>query len=179
MSTYDFSRYFLAVVASAAAFIVVGELQLLIPAEISSGVSAPYLPAGVRLIAAVVCGLFGSIGVFLASLVMAPETFPNANLLELLTLASISAFVPLLALVAVRRVFGIGEQLQELSFRSLLLLIVLQSVLSPIAHQTLYYFTALTPASPFHLLVMISGDLVGCMLVVLGVAAFWGLMNRR
>ncbi len=179
MTTSDFSRNFLAVFASATAFIVVSELQSLIPAEISSGVSAPYLPAGVRLIAAVVGGLFGSIGVFFASLVMAPETFPKASLPELLTLAGISAFIPLLALVAVRWVFGIGEQLLELSFRLLLLLIVLQSVLSPIAHQALYQFSGLAHADSFSLLVMITGDLIGCMLVVLGVAVFWGIMNRR
>ncbi len=178
MHINHFYRNLLAVAGSGFAYWIVGEFQMLLPAEFASGVSAPYLPAGVRLIAAVVCGLYGCLGVFLASLVLAPQTFPDAAMPVLLAIAGASAFVPLVALAAVRRAFGIGDQLTELSFRLVLLLVVLQSVLSPIAHQLLYHLTGLAPAGALHLLVMISGDLVGTMLVLLVVAAAWGWLRR-
>ena len=163
----------LAVLLACGAFLAVSELQVSLVAEADVGVSAPYLPAGVRLIAAAVWGFAGCAGVALASLVVAHKMFPAAGSGLLVAVAVLSGFTPLMALFLVRRVYGIGDQLRELSFRQLLILVALQSTLSPIAHQALYAFSGISQASLGNLLTMIVGDVVGCMLVVLVVAAVW------
>jgi len=179
MKLNDLTNLLIAISGSAAAFLAVSAVQESLIERIDVGVSAPYLPAGVRLVAVAVFGLVGAFGLFLASLWQASTSLLSAGWATLLAIALVSGFTPLLALMIVRRCFGIGEGLHELSFRSLLVLIALMSVLSPLAHQLLFLLTGVAPASLYNLLAMISGDVVGCMLVVLAVAAVWGWMARR
>ena len=179
MSNQYFSRQVLSVLLAGSSFVLVSGLQRLLFPEVDTGVSTPYLPAGVRLVAAAVFGFAGCVGLFLGSLVVAAEIFPGASWAEWTAVACVSAFVPLLALTMVRRTYGIGEQLLELSFRSLLVLVALQSVLSPLAHQLVFAFTGMAPASLYNLLAMVAGDAVGCMLVVLLAAYVWSWRHRR
>jgi len=179
MNTRSLIRPLIATLVSGGAFIAIEGLQEATLATVDVGVSAPYLPAGVRLVAAAVFGLSGCMGVFLGSLWVAAEMFPVASPASLLVIAAISGFVPLLALGIVRRAFGIGEQLRELSFRLLLVLIALMSVISPAAHQLVFLLTGIAPANLYNLLAMIAGDMVGCMLLVLALAVIWGWVERR
>lgn len=164
---------------SGGAFLAANELQEVAISRVDLGVSAPYLPAGVRLIAVAVFGLAGCVGLFLSGLWISAIMFPAADVPALLAIAAVSGFTPLVALLIVRRIFGISDQLRELSFRSLLLFVSLMSVLSPLAHQAVFLVTGAAPASLFNLLAMIAGDVVGCMLVVLVVAAFWRQVEGR
>ena len=178
MFTHGLTQSLLAALLSCSAFLVVSELQVSLVAEVDLGVSAPYLPAGVRLIAAAVLGFPGCVGVALASLLVADKMFLGASPVLLLAVALLSGFLPLAALIMVRRAYGIGHLLRELSFRQLLVLVALQSVLSPLAHQALYGLSGLAPANLGNLLTMIVGDVVGCMLVLLVVAGAWRLWAR-
>lgn len=179
MSNQVFARPLFAALVSAGAFWLTSELQGSVGAEVDVGVSTPYLPAGVRLIAVTVFGLAGAVGLFLGALMYAPEVFPVAGIEGWLAVALISAGVPMLTLYAVRRAFCIGEQLLELSYRALLLLMALQAVVSPLAHQLLFWVTDMAPASAYNLLAMIVGDFVGCTLVVLALALAWGWWRPR
>lgn len=179
MNIKELGRLVLAVLLSGCGFIAASELQSAFIADIDVGVSAPYLPAGARLVAVAVFGGAGAIGLFIGSLWLAPGVFPDTDAMSILLVAGISGFAPLLALAIVRRGFGIGEQLRELSLRSLLILIALMSVLSPLAHQLVFLLTGAAPASFYNLLAMIAGDVVGCMLVVLAVATVWRWFRPR
>ncbi|NBU58220.1 MAG: hypothetical protein EBS23_00275 [Betaproteobacteria bacterium] len=179
MMTHGLTQALLATLLSCGVFLVVSELQVNLVAEAGPGVSAPYLPAGVRLIASAVLGVAGCVGVAAASWLVASQTFSTAGGGTLLMIALVSGFVPLLALMAFRRVYGIGEDLRDLSFRGLLVLAALQSTLSPLAHQAVFYVSGAAPASVANLLVMVAGDMVGCMLVVLALAALWRLVRSR
>jgi hypothetical protein len=173
MFTHGLPQSLFAALLACVAFLAVSELQESLVTQVDLGVSAPYLPAGVRLIAAAVLGFAGCMGVALASLVVAGETFPDAGAGLLVAVALLSGFLPLVALIVVRRVYAIGDQLRELVFRQLLVLVALQSVLSPLAHQALYALSGMAPANLGNLLAMIVGDMVGCMLVVVLVASVW------
>ena len=179
MNTKEFGRFLMAVVLSGLGFIVANELQQPLISNVDVGVSAPYLPAGMRLVAVAIFGVAGALGLFLASLWVTSGTFPEADAVSLVLIAGASGFAPLLALAIVRRFFGIGDQLRELSFRSLIILIALMSVLSPLAHQGIFLLTGVAPASLYNLLAMIAGDVVGCMLVVLAVATVWRWTKHR
>ncbi len=179
MNTQPLIRPLVAMIASGGVFLVASALQEAALVPIDVGVSAPYLPAGVRLVAVAVFGVFGCVGLFLGSLWLVPKMFPLATLPSIVAIAAVGAFVPLLTLAIVRRLFGIGEHLHELSFRLLLVLISMMSVLSPLAHQIVFLITGVAPASLYNLLAMIAGDVVGCMLVVLTIAAIWGWIERR
>jgi len=168
-----------AVAASAGAFLLAVALQSLLGLHIEAGVDIPCLPAGVRVIAVTVFGVAGASGLVLAGLAGAPFVYPDADPSVWLGLGLLNGLIPLLSLHLVRRLFGIGDHLLELSFRALMVLIALQSVLSPLAHQALFLATGVAPASLYNLLGMIVGDTVGAMLVLLLVALVWSRFGSR
>lgn len=172
-------RPVLAVVMSAVAFWSCHVLQALFGAGIDAGVDNPYLPAGIRLIAVSVFGMAGAIGLILGGLPAAYASFPGGGALTWLLLALINGLCPLLALSLIRRAFGIGDRLLELSFHALLVLVALQSTLSPLLYQGLFMATGIATASAYNLVAMIVGDFVGSMLLLSVVAFGWDLLRRR
>lgn len=179
MLAISIGRSLLATTASAIAFWLLNALQIFLGVGVDLGVDNPYLPAGVRLIAVTVFGVAGGLGLVLGSLVVGISAFPDASLGVLVGLALLNGLVPLLSLHLVRRLFGIGDDLFELSFRSLVVLIALLSVLSPIAHQVFFLVTGLAHASYYNLAVMIVGDTIGSVLVLLVVALVWSWFRPR
>jgi len=180
MTTNYFVRTLAVVVLSACAYWLVDDLQRGFSVPVAPGVDIPYLPAGIRLIAVVVFGLAGAVGLFVGALLALPNVFPDmTNPVVAIALALLNAAVAMLSLFLARRAFRIGVQLAELDFRRLLALVALQSVLSPLANQSFFAFTGIAPASLHNLLGMVVGDVTGSMLTLLVVALAWGLWRRR
>ncbi|MBU3694533.1 MAG: hypothetical protein FGM40_06850 [Rhodocyclaceae bacterium] len=175
MTIHYLIRFLLVTLLTAAAFVLADTAQRSVLAPIDLGVDNPYLPAGLRVLAVVVFGASGACGLVLGALLIVPDVFPGSSPAVMLLTALFNGVVPLVSLALTRRLFGIGERFEEFSYRALLILLALQSALSPLVHQLWFRFTGIAPASVYNFTAMVVGDIVGSMLMLLAIALAWEL----
>lgn len=153
------------------------------------GVSLIFLPAGIRTLSVLIFGFRGALGVFSGSVVSTIDYMghiASMDLLNICTIAAISAFSAYLMMVWVCRWRHIGSELNELSFSDVLIIVFSQGLLSATLHQLLYTVHELGPAydNPtgaelFRLwAAMATGDIIGSMIFMLGAVALANLFQR-
>lgn len=144
------------------------------------GVDWVFLPSGLRLCLVLLLPWPGAIGVALASAGLAWNE--TGLLLEPAVTGLISGFAPLLARAVALRWLGLDANLQALSGRALLGLVVVFALLCSTLHQLWYGWLGRSEDHLASLLVMFTGDVLGsliCLYALFGGIRLWARWHRR
>lgn len=133
--------------------------------EHSKGINWIFLPAGVRLLATLLFGFAGFVGLFLASIYLNFFHFGFDNDVRALSGALAAAAGPYLAYLFAKHWFDLGPRLKNLTAGRLVFTGVLCGLMSPVFHHALIWVhTGLVDWTA--LLAMITGDIVGILIVL-------------
>jgi hypothetical protein len=128
-----------------------------------------FLPAGIRLVAVIIFGWVGVLGLFIGN-VLTPDNVP---LSQVLLLSASSALAPKLALITCRRLLQLTTTLEALKPIHLMLLTLVASSYNAIIRVGLLHFMVYTQPL-FNVLPMFVGDLVGTFIIFyLAVFSLW------
>lgn len=151
--------------------------------EYLPGVSLLFLPAGVKLVALLVAGVWGVLGVGLAGLWMAAGVWQDAQWLPLLGNIVVWLGVPYFVIVLLMRLLGVARDLSNLRYLTLLFMAVV-AILAQSLAGNLYAMLAhgrsaseVLPAT----FAMAVGDLVGAgivLSVMMGLLTLWRGMGK-
>lgn len=133
--------------------------------EQSNGVNWVFLPAGIRLLATLLFGFPGFVGLLLASLYLNFEHFVFESDARALYGALAASGAPYLAYLFAKHWFDLKPRLGNLTARRLLFTGILCGVMSPVFHHALIWVqTGLVDW--FALMAMITGDIVGILIIL-------------
>jgi hypothetical protein len=140
--------------------------------EFAAGVNWIYLPAGVRLLCTLLFAEAGAVGLLLVSwLVCFFYFFPNDPLRSFVG-GILAAAAPYGVYLAARHAYGLNASLANLSGPRLLVCALMFSVASPLLHHVWFAIHDPRPDLISSFLVMVSGDLVGTLIVLYGARFF-------
>ncbi len=137
----------------------------------SKGVNWIFLPSGLRLAFILVFGVWGAVGIALASFAIDLLSYFDGNFASTVGTSLISGFAPLLARAICVDLIKLEVDLNNLTAGTLLKVAVVFAVLSPVLHQTWFTVQGHTENFMHSTAVMAVGDLTGT-LVVLYLAKF-------
>lgn len=138
---------------------------------LSEHVSWIFLPAALRMIAVLVAGWVGVLGIFLGSLVTCLFVPGLSDPVDILMIASLSALAPTAALLVCARFWGAKLNLAGLSPLHLLVLGTVAAGFTAILHNIYFVMLGKVEAVLESLSAMFVGDLVGTLVVLY--AAKW------
>lgn len=159
--------YVVAAAMTASAWIVLYQLNAWWFAALdwADGVSWIFLPAAVRLLAVLLFGTAGALGLFLGGL-FTMTVIEEADASKALGVAAVSALAPLMAVGLMLRRLRLPSSLCGLGTRQLALLAVASAAASVTLHN-LYYWVTAHRADPLSgLLPMFVGDIAGTVIVL-------------
>ncbi len=124
-----------------------------------------FLPAAIRMLAVMVGGWTGTLGLFLGAILT------NLSLLKyepfnIVMLAGLSALGPLVAFNLCTRWLKLPRDLAGLHHSQLLVFAVAGAILNTFPHNLYFYFTGLSPDAWSGIVPMFVGDLVGTLIVL-------------
>lgn len=102
-------------------------------AEYAPGASLIFLPAGVKLVALLVAGGWGALGLAAAAALMASDIWTTANFYELIGNIVVWLGVPYVIVESVLRIQGVKRDLSNLTFTPLLFILVAVTVVGSAA----------------------------------------------
>lgn len=138
--------------------------------HITGFISWIFLPAAIRMLAVMVGGWTGALGLFLGALVT-NAVFADIDFINSVILATLSALGPLAAVYLCTRWLSLPTDLSGLQRSQLLVFAVAGAVFNVFPHNLFFYLTDLTTDAWSGVIPMFVGDLVGT-LAVLYVASF-------
>ena len=130
------------------------------------GVNWVFLPAGIRLLCTLLFGVWGVIGIGLASLFITTQYLFPDQWVYALGLSCISALAPFMVYLSVRHCFGLAASLVNLSPGRLLICCVTFGIVSSGMHHFWFWLFGMSPVSFKSLFAMIIGDISGAMIVL-------------
>lgn len=135
------------------------------PFEHSAGINWVFLPAGIRLLATLLFGFAGFLGLLLASLYLNFQHFVFQDDVRALGGAIAGAGGPYLAYLFAKHWFDLGPRLKNLTAQRLLVTGVLCGIMSPAFHHAFMWVqTGLIDWTALG--VMMTGDIVGILIVL-------------
>jgi len=138
---------------------------LFISLEYSHGINWMFLPAGIRLLATLLFGFAGFIGLLLAGIFLNFEHFAFADNVRAVGGALAGAGGPYLAYLFAKHWYNLGPRLKNLTARRLLFIGVLCGVASPVLHHAFMWVqTGLVDWTA--VVAMMTGDILGILIVV-------------
>ena len=150
--------------------------QLFSLTEINDRISWIFLPAALRLVAALLFGWRGALGLFLGAL-LTQDPSPAADPLQGVVLAAISAAAPWAAVQLGMRLLSLPSDLTGLRLGHLAVLAAATSAASAVLHHAYLIGTEAWPFGLHGLGPMFVGDLVG--MLILGYLGGWLLRRWR
>ena len=156
------------VILTAAAYAALFELNTLLFStfSFSTGVDWIYLPSGLRLAFVLVFGVWGALGIVLASITIDFVHYFDGDVITAVITGLISGVAPLLARSICVDQLGLKEDLTNLTTRKLFHAAVIFSVLSATLHQLWFTFRGHTENFISSTAVMALGDLTGSVLIL-------------
>lgn len=146
--------------------------------EHSQGISWVFLPAGIRLLATLLFGFAGFVGLLLAGLYLNFHHFMFQDEVRALSGAIAGAGGPYLAYLFAKHWFDLGPRLKNLTARRLLITGVLCGLMSPGFHHAFMWIqNGLVDWTA--LMAMITGDIVGILIVLYTAKALIKLTDPR
>ena len=147
--------------------------------ELIPGINWIYLPAGVRLVATLLFGGAGAVGLLIVSwlvcfLYLFPDDFSRAFMGGIL--ATVAHY---LVYKLAQHWFGLRASLANLTPKRLLACIVAYSVASPLLHHIWFYLHGGADHVVQSFFVMFIGDLSGTLIVIYTIKGLLALMPRR
>lgn len=157
-----------AVTGSALAYFLLFELNTLLFSflDFSTGVSWVYLPSGLRLVFILVFGVWGAMGIVLASILASLVHHFEGQALIALGAGLISGLSPLLAMRLCVDFFKLNLDLVGLTAATLMKLALIFALVSATLHQIWFSLQDLTENFLSSVMVMALGDLLGTILVL-------------
>ena len=135
------------------------------PFEHSAGINWVFLPAGIRLLATLLFGAAGFLGLLLVSLYLNFQHFVFPDQVRALSGAIAGAGGPYLAYLFAKHWFDLGPRLKNLTAQRLLVTGVLCGIMSPAFHHAFMWVqTGLLDWTALG--IMITGDIVGILIVL-------------
>ncbi|GAB3381895.1 hypothetical protein [Massilia agri] len=135
------------------------------PFEHSAGINWVFLPAGIRLLATLLFGAAGFLGLLLVSLYLNFQHFVFQDDVRALSGAIAGAGGPYLAYLFAKHWFDLGPWLKNLTAQRLLVTGVLCGIMSPAFHHAFMWVqTGLVDWTALG--VMMTGDIVGILIVL-------------
>lgn len=138
---------------------------LFIQFEQSNGINWVFLPAGIRLLATLLFGFAGFVGLLLAGLYLNFHHFVFTDELRAVYGALAGAGGPYLAYLFAKHWFDLGPRLRNLTARRLLFTGVLCGFMSPVFHHAFMWVQTGT-VDWTALAAMVAGDIVGILVVL-------------
>jgi hypothetical protein len=80
------------------------------------GISLVFLPAGIKLVAALVSGFWGVLGTVVALALVSPEFWPEQPLWFYVVYPSLSGFSTLAVVAVMKHILGIAEDIRDIRF---------------------------------------------------------------
>lgn len=169
---------------------VMWQLQLhLTTFDYAMGVSLIFLPAGIRTLSVLIFGFRGAVGVFVGAIVSTIEYMGHVKTMDLFNIclvAGVSAFSAYLMMVFVCWWRRVGANLDELTFRDVLVIVFSQGLMSATLHQIIFALHTIEAVydHPSHAdalrlwAAMAVGDVVGSMVLMTGAVALVNLFQR-
>jgi hypothetical protein len=147
--------------------LLVNEL-LFIRYEFIPGVNWIFLPGGIRVLALLLFGWAGALGLLLVSLLICYFYFFPGDVIRSIAGGVVAAIAPCIAHRIFRAIYGPEPSLTTMSFAQLAVISLLFSVASPLLHH-LWFVLRGDIATWESLMAMTAGDLAGT-IIVLGLA---------
>lgn len=124
-----------------------------------------FLPAALRLIAVLVWGLPGALGLWIGAIVTSGQVFGGSSPAVLIA-APMSALAPLLAVTLMRKPLALKPDIGGLSFGALAQLALVNATCSALLHLVAFLALKDPKANPSDIFTMLTGDLVGTLVVL-------------
>lgn len=167
-------RYAIAVIATASMYCLICRLNAYLFEQLnhSFGVMWIYLPSGLRMMAVLVLGGWGAIGIGLGTFVLTFFTDPAVDIVTATGKSLVSGAAPLIGLWICQSKFKLDVAMANLSASLLLKMAVIFAIVSPVLHQAWYFLRGQTQNIYSSLLVMTIGDFVGTLILFYAVKLF-------
>jgi len=147
--------------------------------EFSFGVNWIFIPAGIQLLLVLVAGVYGAIGIFLASVAIGLENYHLDSVFLTLITAFISGSSPLLARKICFDFLGVRRNLSNISFSLIVKMSLIFGLISASLHQVWFFYNNKSDAFLNGLAVMFGGDIAGTLLVLLLVSFSNTILNSN
>jgi len=173
--------HFLSVVGTAVVFIFTlwVNQEIFTHSEFVRGVNWIYLPAGIRLLATLLLGGDGALGLLLASwLVNFFYFFPNDALRSFVG-GIIATVAPYAVYRLAQEIYGLRASLSNLTARRLLVLVLAYSIASPLLHHIWFFLRGDTQDIVNRFLAMFVGDLLGTLIIIYTMKLLLALLPKR
>jgi len=136
--------------------------------EKSQAASWIFLPAALRLIAVLIWGVPGALGLWLGAVVTSSQVFGTWTPAVLIA-APMTALAPLLAVTLMREPLALKPDLRGLSTSALAQLALVNATCSALLHCLVFLALNDPKANPADIFTMLVGDLVGTLVVLYGI----------
>lgn len=156
----------LTLIAGAWVFLYILNDWLFDHVAVSQYASWVFLPAALRMLAVLLCGWTGVLGLFIGSLVTGYYTHDLGDPSMVIVLAGFSALAPMVAYLLCARCFGLRADLQGLSAMQLIALSVTVALVGSVMHNLHFAAIGATPAFSETFVTMFAGDLIGTFVVL-------------
>ncbi len=133
--------------------------------QITGFISWIFLPAAIRVLAVMVAGWAGALGLFLGAVVTS-AVFTDLMLLDVLTISALSALGPLAAVHLCTRWLSLPNDLSGLQRWQLLVFAVTGAVFNVLPHNLYFYLTGMSDNLWTGVIPMFVGDLIGTMSIL-------------
>ncbi len=143
------------------------------------GVNWVFLPAGIRLLCTLLFGVWGVTGIGLATLFITTQYLFPDQWAYATGLSFVSAMAPYLVYLSARHYFGLAESLINLSPHRLLMCSVAFGIVSSGLHHFWFWLNGTAPVSFKSLAAMITGDIIGAIIILYVVKTVLALLPVR
>ena len=137
-----------------------------------------FLPAALRLIAVLIWGLPGALGLWIGALVTSSQVFGSWTPAVLIA-APMSALAPLLAVALMREPLGLKPDLRGLSVGALAQLALANATCSALLHCLVFILLNDPIANPADILTMLIGDLIGTLVALYALKLLLSILPAR
>ena len=134
--------------------------------EAAPGVNWIYLPAGLRLFLVLIFGLSGALGIVISSVLITLYRDLGDDYLSIIGIGLISGLSPLLARYLTIRNLKISPDLSNLNLPIIAACIVIFALISSSLHQLWFWLMDIPSGSFPNTIVMITGDILGAVLLI-------------
>ena len=134
--------------------------------EAAPGVNWIYLPAGLRLFLVLIFGLSGALGIVISSVLITLYRDMGDAYLSIIGIGLISGLSPLLARYLTIRNLKISPDLSNLNLPIIAACIVIFALISSSLHQLWFWLMDIPSGSFPNTIVMITGDILGAVLLI-------------
>ena len=146
--------------------------------EFAPGVNWIFLPAGLRLVSTLLLAEEGAIGIFIASLLIVCQTYPEMAGITGIGAACISAGAPYLT-YRLALLYGLPSSLHQLTAFKLTVLTVIYAATSALLHQVWFVQRGISSSLLSGFGAMFTGDLAGTLIIIYVMKMLLALYRKR